>query len=246
MLDSRYGVLGVKDITFSPPIILAKQLSICFILPQIFAPEGFTLSMWSAANFSWALRCCIWNKILFISSSLSAHVDVKHAWRRTWTPAVFIGDCFWLTLDRPNHFSRSSCFFSCWLWQWHNCAMHFILINSCCTVDLGNCNCFGSEWLSWLSSWMWCSFRSTLFSVDFPTVVFVAESNAWIKQALLKWTQKSHPLLSIWITQRKLRGHVSKQIWFKQLIKITKMYGKMYSMYIFESADLVTFSEDLL
>ena len=45
-----------------------------------------------------------------------------------------------------------------------------------------------------------------LSSLDFPTVVFVAESNGWIKQTLFKQAQKSHQLLSIRITQKKFRG----------------------------------------
>ena len=37
-------------------------------------------------------------------------------------------------------------------------------------------------------------------------------SNGCIKQALSKWAQKSHQLLSVRITQRKLRGHATKTI----------------------------------
>ena len=57
------------------------------------------------------------------------------------------------------------------------------------------------------------SFRSMLGSWDFPIVVFVAETNGCIKQTLLKWAQKSHQLLSIRITQKKLTGLTTKKIW---------------------------------
>ena len=48
-------------------------------------------------------------------------------------------------------------------------------------------------------------------SIDIPIIVFVAEINGCIKQALFKWAQKSHQLLSVRITQKKLRGHATKQ-----------------------------------
>ena len=44
--------------------------------------------------------------------------------------------------------------------------------------------------------------------LDFPIVASVAESGGRIKQALLKWAQKSHQLLSIRITQKTWRGHI--------------------------------------
>ena len=60
-----------------------------------------------------------------------------------------------------------------------------------------------------------------LSSLDSPIVVFVAESNGCIKQVLLKWAQKSQQLVSIRITQTKLRGHATKNIRFTQLSVIT-------------------------
>ena len=49
-----------------------------------------------------------------------------------------------------------------------------------------------------------------LSSLDFPIVVSAAESNDSIKQALLKWAQKRLQLLSIRITQKKLKGRATK------------------------------------
>lgn len=54
--------------------------------------------------------------------------------------------------------------------------------------------------------------KSMLSSWLFPTVVLVAESSGCINQAVLKWAQNSHQLLSIRITQKKLRGHATKKI----------------------------------
>ena len=59
-------------------------------------------------------------------------------------------------------------------------------------------------------------------------VVFMSESNECIK-ALLKWAQKSHQLLLIRITQKKLIGHATKNIWFTQLSIITKIHGSKMS-----------------
>ena len=63
---------------------------------------------------------------------------------------------FCSTLDHPDHFSLSMCKFasSSWLWQWHNCAMCFVL-----TVMR--------------------SFRSVLSFLDFLIKVFVAECS-WV------------------------------------------------------------------
>ena len=76
--------------------------------------------------------------------------------------------------------------------------------------------------------------------LDFSIIVFVAESNGCIKQALLKWAHKSQ-LLSVRITQKKFRGHATKKIWFTQLPVITLIDYSGYCMYIFDAADLVTF-----
>ena len=80
-----------------------------------------------------------------------------------------------------------------------------------------------------------------LIFLDFLTVAFVAETNSCIKQALLKWSQKSHQLASIRITQ-KLRDHDMKKCFFSI---ITKTDCSSYCMYIFDPADLVTFKEVL-
>ena len=47
-----------------------------FHLTTEFSSRGvFYLSMWSAVNFSRALRCCVWSEGFF--SCMAAHVDVK-------------------------------------------------------------------------------------------------------------------------------------------------------------------------
>ena len=84
-----------------------------------------------------------------------------------------------------------------------------------------------------------------LSASDFPIVVFVAKSTGCIKQALLKWAQKSQQLLSIRIIQKKLRGHAIKNIWFTQLSLITKTDPSSYCVHIIDPADLATFSEDV-
>ena len=44
ILDSRYCVLGVKGLAFSPLlVIVAKHLNFCCLWPQSFPPEGFFL-----------------------------------------------------------------------------------------------------------------------------------------------------------------------------------------------------------
>ena len=56
------------------------------------------------------------------------------------------------------------------------------------TVELGTCTCFEmapSDFPDLFQSII-SSFRSMLSSLDFPTVVFVAESNGCIKQDMLK------------------------------------------------------------
>ena len=87
MLDGRYSVLGVKGLTLSPPnislVIVAKWLNFCFIWPQ----KAFSLSMWSAANFSWALRCRFWSKgFLLAWQPLRPWRFLKHAWLWTLLP----------------------------------------------------------------------------------------------------------------------------------------------------------------
>ena len=79
-----------------------------------------------------------------------------------------------------------------------------------CTVDPGTWNCFEMAPFDFpdLLKSKTCFFRSILSSLDFP---IVAESNGCIKQVLLTWTQKSHQLWSIRITQ-KLRGCATKNI----------------------------------
>ena len=83
-----------------------------------------------------------------------------------------------------------------------------------------------------------------LSSLDIPIAVFMAEANECIKQALLKWVEKSRQLLSVRITQKKFRVHATKTIWFTQH-SVTQIDCSVYCMYIFDAADLVTFSEDL-
>ena len=92
MPDSRYGVLGVKGLTFSFPnlllLIVAKQLHFLFHMIRVFLQKVFFLSMLSAADIGWALRCPVWIKDFFLALQPPAHVDVKHTWLWTLT-AVF-------------------------------------------------------------------------------------------------------------------------------------------------------------
>ena len=125
--------------------IVARQPSFSSMWPLIFSSRRFfPLSMWSAANFSGALRCCVWRKSLFQHSSLSAHVDVKHTWQ-----------C--LPADRP-----VCCWFVVTWTSWPSFLSAAVdslgFLPDCgsdttvpctsylhvdvCTVDLGSCNCF--------------------------------------------------------------------------------------------------------
>ena len=101
-----------------------------------------------------------------------------------------------------------------------------------CPVDLGTCCCFEMAPcdIPDLFKSIMGSFRSMLSSLDFPIVVFVAESNGCIKQALLKWAPRSPHLLSIRITQNNLRGHATKNTRFTQLSIITKIDLSSYCL----------------
>ena len=54
-----------------------------------------------------------------------------------------------------------------------------------------------------------CLFKSMLNSLDLPILMFVTESNGYIKQALFKWAQLS---TVIRFTHKKVSGHASKKI----------------------------------
>ena len=104
----------------SPPLL---QTYCCSLWPnnsmsvscdhRVFLQKVFTLSLWSAANFSPALRFHVWIKSFFLTQQPLSHVGVKHTWLWTLT-AVFqqlLSHCtiafggFWLTLDHPDQFS---------------------------------------------------------------------------------------------------------------------------------------------
>ena len=82
-------VLGVGCLTFSPTNILLLIVlnSPVFISSdqRVFLQKVFSLSIWSAANFSWALRCLVLARVSFLHSSLSAH-ELKHPWLWAMTP----------------------------------------------------------------------------------------------------------------------------------------------------------------
>ena len=108
---------------------------------RVFLQRVFSLSMWSAAIFSWALRCRIWRKAfslvrpLLSSCWCKTHLTVvtgtsPPAASNSLQTRLFVVFGWLVTIC----FSLSSrwCFvFSSWSWQWHNCAMHSILRNSC-------------------------------------------------------------------------------------------------------------------
>ena len=101
----------------------------------------FFFFMWSAANVIWALRYSVWGKDFFLAQLpfspcwVKTHLTVdtvicltaaSHSLQTCFL--VFIG---WLLTILTSFLSAAgdSCFF--WSWQWHNCAMHFILTISC-------------------------------------------------------------------------------------------------------------------
>ena len=105
-----------------------------FIGPE-FSSKAFPLSVWSAANFSWALS---WRRGFFIAcltSSLTVTQKMLDCGDCHLSAASdSLQTCFWLTLDHPDQFCLSRRWkvkFSSGSWQWQNCAMHFIPRNSC-------------------------------------------------------------------------------------------------------------------
>lgn len=71
-------------------------------------------------------------------------------------------------------------------------------------------NCL--KWLAWLDQINNALFRLMLSSLDFPMVVFVAESTGCIEQAPFIMGPESHQPLSIIITQKTLRDHATKKM----------------------------------
>ena len=175
-----------------------KQLSFCFIWPQTFPPGVFfSLSMWSAIQ-SGPLR---WSFFL-ARQPLSSCCCKTHSTVNTDTclpaassPSQTCSSCFFgspltiltsflsaaddslrLLLDRGGDATAP-------------CTLYVQTV--VCTVDLGTCNSFEmapSDVPDFRS--IVRSFRSMLSSLDFPTGVFVAQSNGCIKYVLLNWTKK--------------------------------------------------------
>ena len=64
------------------------------LLYIVFLQKFFSSSMWSAANFNWALSCCAWIKGFFRHNSISAHVntlDCGH-WHLSSSSFQFLAD----------------------------------------------------------------------------------------------------------------------------------------------------------
>lgn len=172
---------------------------------RTFLQKVLPLSMWSAANFSQALRCCFWSK-----GSLLARQPLS-PWRcktrltvdtDTCVPAAsnswqicFLVVLGWLFIRLTNFLSTAGD------------SLHFLpdrggdktmpstlyLQTIVCTVALGTCSYFEmapSDFPVLFKS-MICFFRSVLSSFDFTIVPFVAVCIQW---ALFKWPQRSHQL----------------------------------------------------
>ena len=189
MFDSRSGVLGVKGLTFSPPSILlfivAQELQFCFMWPQrLPSRRFFSLSTWSAANFSPALR---W----------------PGSTPTVWSQGFFL----------PQQPLSSCC-----------CKTHL-------TVDTDTCLPAASNSLQ------------TLFVAVFGwhlTILtsFLSEAGDTVH---FYFTINSQQLLSVRITQKKLRGHATRiHTTFYRLPSHLNWLWKL--VYIFDPADWVTFS----
>ena len=114
----RYGVLGVKGLTFYPPnillLIVAKQF---FIWTQIYSLQNtFSLSMWSVANCSQALRYCVWIKGFFLAQQpfspwmMQNRLDCWHCpfvFQQLLIHCRLAFRCFLLNIDHPDNFSFS-------------------------------------------------------------------------------------------------------------------------------------------
>ena len=104
--------------------------------------------------------------------------------------------------------------------QWHTCTIHY-----------GTCSCFQ----------MAPSDFPDLIKPIITILVCVAESNGCIRQALLKLSQRSHKLLSIRITQKKLIGCATNNLihttfynhqnWLFKLLFVQFLIQQIWSYY---------------
>ena len=187
MLDSSSSVLECKA---SSSLLWTYWCSLwsnnfLFHVTTEFAPEGSMLS---------AEKCHVLSKVFFLTASQSC-------W---WAASYSLQTCFLV------FFVDSLQSWSIFSQQWVIVCVFFLImaVTQLChalytytdvyTVDLGTCDCF--EMAPDLFKSITSSFRSMLSSSDFAIVVLVAESSGCIKQALLKWSHKSHQLLSIKIS----------------------------------------------
>ena len=156
----------------------SRTTQFLFSWPQSFPPGVFfSLSMWSAANYWWALRCHIWSKGFFLARQrLSTHVDAKHTWLWTLTP-VFQQLFGWLLTILTSFLSAASeslCFPS-WSRRWCHATLNLRTV--VCTVDLWTCNCFEMA-RSVLFTSMMHFYRSVLSSTDFPPAMLQSKFNS--------------------------------------------------------------------
>ena len=90
-------------------LIVVKQLSVWFM--WVFLQKVSSLSMWSAANFSFTSKSCISNTAASQLMLMWNTPDCGH-WYMSSSSFSFIADLpldgFWLTLDHPDQFSLSS------------------------------------------------------------------------------------------------------------------------------------------
>ena len=125
-----------------------------------------------------------------------------------------------LSLDHLNQFSLSSRWF-CSLPDHGSdtsapCTLYLKTI--VCTVDLGTCN---------------HSFRSVLSSLDFTIQCLWPSLMGVLNKPCYHGPWKKHHLLSVRFSQKKVRGHATKNIWLTQPSIITRIDSSGCCMYIF-------------
>ena len=162
--------------------VQAKQIAAyCGQNAGVFLQKAFSLSTWSSADFSWALRYLVWCEGFFLAqqsvslwrSKTRLTADTVTCPPVTSTSLWFSVDCWppWPILSQQQVIV---CIFFLIVAVTVLYTLHFKAI--ICTVYLGTCNCFEMASSDFLDKSL-CSYRSILSPLDFPIIVFVAESN---------------------------------------------------------------------